>query len=343
VAEGGAMAKLIEVLDGHLGKLLAGRYRKIQRKADQEDLTESLRLLREQGITPDEVKLEGGQGTKFSLVAKQDDVSLTLVEMRAEPERYAELPAARALERMLLEEGRSQRNIESVSEQALLAAIDTTDPVDPDTLPSETWLNHFFDYARFVSDEEVQSIWGKVLAGEVQNPGHFSLRTLDVLRNLSKHEAQLFQRVARFRIYNIGFGPYILNSNDDKASTIKLPSDLSYADQILLVNAGLINVDIMTVISYGQITSGGNVTAIHGSRVIVGERPDGDAQRKSRVYCFTQEGTELCNLIPMETNKEVIDSVIKTFKGFGWSVWSADVESWDHNKASYDSESRIDH
>jgi hypothetical protein len=68
------------------------------------------------------------------------------------------------------------------------------DPVDPD------WLARWHDGAQNVSGEELQRIWARVLAGEIQNPGTYSLRTVEFLRTLSKHDAELIAEAARFRI-----------------------------------------------------------------------------------------------------------------------------------------------
>ncbi|MDI3288057.1 DUF2806 domain-containing protein [Polyangium sp. 15x6] len=65
-------------------------------------------------------------------------------------------------------------------------------PVDPD------WTARFFDDVKDVSNEDMQKLWGKLLAGEIVQPGRFSLRTLEVLRNLTSAEAQLFQRYLSF-------------------------------------------------------------------------------------------------------------------------------------------------
>ncbi|MCD8030130.1 MAG: DUF2806 domain-containing protein [Bacteroides sp.] len=67
-------------------------------------------------------------------------------------------------------------------------------PVDPD------WSARFFDYAQDISDETIQVIWGKILAGEVERPGRFSKRTLAVLRNLSKSEGEYFVELSQYVI-----------------------------------------------------------------------------------------------------------------------------------------------
>lgn len=64
------------------------------------------------------------------------------------------------------------------------------------------WFVRFFEEAGSISDEDIQELWAKVLAGEIENPGSFSLRTLDVLRSLSKYEAEIFQRLASYSINN---------------------------------------------------------------------------------------------------------------------------------------------
>jgi hypothetical protein len=87
-------------------------------------------------------------------------------------------------------------NIKQVTEEAMKALPEHTDvsdePVDPD------WFARFFDNVKDVSQENMQRLWGKLLAGEVAQSGRFSLRTLDVLRNLSSAEARLFERYCRF-------------------------------------------------------------------------------------------------------------------------------------------------
>ncbi len=41
----------------------------------------------------------------------------------------------------------------------------------------------------------MQALWGEVLAREVASPGTFGFRTLDTLRQQSRHEAEIFRRV----------------------------------------------------------------------------------------------------------------------------------------------------
>lgn len=75
------------------------------------------------------------------------------------------------------------------------------------------WFVRFFEDAGNISDEKVQELWAKVLAGEIDQPGSFSLRTLDMLRSLSKSEAETLQTIASYAI-KIGSDYYISIDKD---------------------------------------------------------------------------------------------------------------------------------
>ncbi|PZP55941.1 MAG: hypothetical protein DI586_05275 [Micavibrio aeruginosavorus] len=88
----------------------------------------------------------------------------------------------------------------NVSKAILKAEAELEDAVG--AAPTEDvnldWLSRWRDCVSAVSDEELQSLWGKLLAGEVQNPGRFSLRTLEFLRNLSSKEAKEIEMLFSF-------------------------------------------------------------------------------------------------------------------------------------------------
>ena len=100
----------------------------------------------------------------------------------------------RAGTRLLHMEEQRQQNIESVASQAAqkLPEKVSEEPVKPD------WMARFIESVKDVSDETMQSLWSSILAGEVASPGQTSLRTLDVLKNLSQQDAQEFERLLQF-------------------------------------------------------------------------------------------------------------------------------------------------
>jgi hypothetical protein len=121
----------------------------------------------------------------------------------------------RALIRLLNEELRNQENIDSVISKSLLHLKENADPehIDNDLLAA------FFEECKQVSTEEMQFLWGKLLAGEANSPGTFSKRTIKTVATLSSHEAELFSHVCR----------YVMTSGDSYTSFIYEPEAEIYA------------------------------------------------------------------------------------------------------------------
>lgn len=95
----------------------------------------------------------------------------------------------RAKARLVAREVQRQSNIENIVQIALqeLPEEVSEDPV------KDNWRVRFFNLAEDIADSDMQALWGKILAGEVARPGRYSLRTLEIVRNLSAREAELFQ------------------------------------------------------------------------------------------------------------------------------------------------------
>ena len=90
-----------------------------------------------------------------------------------------------------------QKNMVSVVERAIPQLTENAKPEDvkPD------WYRNFFSKQCHVSDSEMHEIWARILAGEANQPGSFSKRTLSILSILSdldKVEAEIFSKLCCF-------------------------------------------------------------------------------------------------------------------------------------------------
>ena len=65
---------------------------------------------------------------------------------------------------------------------------------------SDDFLNSFEEEARHKSSEEMQLLFGRILAGEIRKPGAFSIRTLKVLGEVEQGVAILFKRVCSLSV-----------------------------------------------------------------------------------------------------------------------------------------------
>lgn len=150
----------------------------------------------------------------------------------------------RAGTRLVLQETIKQHNIENVVDNAyeILEREENCsgEPVE------QGWINNFFDSVANVSDEELQNLWGKILAGEIKTPGRFSIRTLDVLRKLSKKEAEIFEKIVPFILKCYGdetksFYDYFLLSDSLSSENMEEKFGYNFPDMVTLNEAGLIS------------------------------------------------------------------------------------------------------
>src|SRR2546423_7149670 len=100
----------------------------------------------------------------------------------------------RALHRVIHEEAQRQANIENITR---LALPDVSKDAKPQDVQND-WITNFFDQCRLISDEDMQRLWARVLAGEANNPGKYSKRTVGLLSSLDKPDAELFRKLCSF-------------------------------------------------------------------------------------------------------------------------------------------------
>ena len=74
----------------------------------------------------------------------------------------------------------------------LAFAFANVKPIKSDAPLDMDWMAQFVDYAKDVSDDEIKVIWGKILADEASEPHTYFKRTLSVLKNIEKNEAEWF-------------------------------------------------------------------------------------------------------------------------------------------------------
>lgn len=60
------------------------------------------------------------------------------------------------------------------------------------------WLMRFFDAVGNITNDDLQQLWGRVLANEISKPKSCTLRTLDMIRNMSPDEAKTFSILCRY-------------------------------------------------------------------------------------------------------------------------------------------------
>lgn len=207
--------------------------------------------------------------------------------------------------RIIAREEKRQNNIEKVVSVAAKTIKDETnvssEPVNPD------WATRFFDISQDISDEAMQDLWGRILAGEVKQPHSYSLRTLDALRNITSEEAQLFEKVARYILDDGSY--YIYRDSFENCPDV----DFKYADIARLMEMGLIQAGSMVVQNYYN-TSNKNAEhhLYYGDGYVAFVKMPADLLKMSfPIYPLTHVGEELMKLISIEPNRAYFEFVLQ--------------------------------
>ena len=100
----------------------------------------------------------------------------------------------RTADRLFNEEVTKQINMDGIVAKAVAYVTDDASPAKIE----DDWITNFFDKCRIVSDDEMQDRWARILAGEGNKPGSFSRKTINLMADLDRRDAELFTNLCRF-------------------------------------------------------------------------------------------------------------------------------------------------
>ena len=144
----------------------------------------------------------------------------------------------RAIVRFINEEANKQNNMESITEKAIPFLADSSNPKDMD----DDWIMNFFDKCRIVSDEDMQVLWARVLAGEANSPGTYSKRTIISLASLDKADAELFIALCGFTwLIDEDLIPLLYSDDLDLDQSIYKKNGIDFKAMLHLSSIGLIS------------------------------------------------------------------------------------------------------
>lgn len=206
--------------------------------------------------------------------------------------------------RLLYTERCRQENIDSVIAKAaeLLTSVEqvSNENIDKD------WSTAFFNYIQDISDEEMQDIWSRILAGEVERPNSHSLRTLNTLKLLSKEEALIFKKMSNFVLHDNSSYFVIENNN------ILPESKLSIAEKRLLNEIGLIEPTGSTIIERKLLPNTSCILFYNGTAFHIENKNTTNIKIRFGSSLLTKTGTDLIRLV----NPHVDDAFLASFCNF---------------------------
>lgn len=230
----------------------------------------------------------------------------------------------RALCRFLEEEAKKQSNMEEITRQAIPQLADDAKPEEVD----EDWIANFFDKCRITSDAEMQTLWSRVLAGEANEPGSFSKRTVNFLMSLDKTEAELFTKLCTFLwVIHDEMAPLVY----DIAGAIYDKHGIAFEALVHLDSIGLIQFNAITGFAIDALPAE-FATNYHGRPLqgIIAKGPNNEVDIGYAL--LTRTGHELARICSAEPDPEFWEYVREKWKGLGYlkPVATGDGEGGDN-------------
>jgi hypothetical protein len=241
---------------------------------------------------------------------------------------YKEL-AQRACNRLLYQELKKQENIENILHYAY-DELKKEDSVSDQSV-DEDWTIRFFNSVEDISNEKMQEIWGKILAGEIKKPNSFSLRTLDTIKNLSQKEAELFQKIADYILCCMK--QYFLYNEESIFSKY----NIFYSDFLLLEECNLLTTQALAFTV--NIQENKKIPVFNKDIVgIFKTTLTGEHKLSIDIYSLTRSGEQLFNIINTTPNNaytlDVFQDINKKAKNYKCCAYP--VNYMKNGKINYD-------
>lgn len=211
--------------------------------------------------------------------------------------------AERARDRLFETEIRRQYNLEEIFTPACQLLSEDASP----EMVSKDWLNHFVASSQDVGEEDLRKIWARLLVGEATNPGKFSKRTLDYLKNFSVSDCKLFEKFLpfTFRSGDLVFiiDPY--NNMDKFGDKFNFRSlEFEHLQTIGIVGPHMRQLNVR---GYSEILYFNRKIKFTSSTV-------GLTIGLATIYVLTEVGCQLTHVVDSIENKEYLEEVISNIK-----------------------------
>lgn len=254
---------------------------------------------------------------------RQAKADVKVAQMKREITAESEALLNRANNRADAENLRSQRNIEST-------LVKATKVLPPDT-PEESirnmdedWIVRVLEDIRMVSDESMQLLWAKVVAGEAGKSGSFSKKTVRIVADMSKEDAEMFTHFCRFvaSIYDMDNGDVVIvNASmiyDVNAPIYDTPKSmfeiLDHLSAVGLLSHQAISKHVLASSLHQQLCY------YNGRAVQLSPQKEHDGKYSIDIgyALFTKAGEELFPICGAQQDEEFFSYLMKTWAAFGY-------------------------
>ncbi len=181
-----------------------------------------------------------------------------------------------------------------------------------------------------VSDETLQDLWARLLAGELESPGSVSNDTMSIARDLKKERAEEFQTLCSAAICDSNGTPLIVVGCGNPGANSLQPYGLSYDVLIRLAHHRLIVNEMKSEIDFPAVANQRKILVRQQESAWLlrwGDTKPNDAAHRIKGILFTLAGEELFAVVQKTPNPAYTAAMLKTLEQDGWTTIPLSRES----------------
>lgn len=252
-------------------------------------------------------------------------------QLRTSPE-YARAAATKFAQKIVRERVNVDRVAAIAVEELNVAPPSSATDESSEVAPiSEDWLNAFESEAAQMSSEQMQLLFGKILAGEIRRPSSFSIKTLKMMSQLDNQAASLFRILCSLsvsiRVPQLGMVMDARVVSIGHAGSNSLQAyGLSFDALNVLQEYGLIISDLNSYMDYRMSIASGNKVPMSMSYcgeqwALVPKIAATPAQElRLEGVSFSRSGKELLSVVQIDPNEQYTAALKKYFDDRGYTM-----------------------
>lgn len=194
------------------------------------------------------------------------------------------------------------------------------------------WLIRYYEAVGNISDENMQDLWAKILAGEINAPSSYSLKTIDTLRNMRKCDVELFTHICQHSFEFYDHKLFLPNYQGYMDAV-----GIKYSDVMKLSESGLIFDNAMLRMEF-ELPEEPAILSVNRELVLIISSSETKSKKGSiSQFPFTQVGSELATLVgDMPTDKDFILWGKEIAKDKKYNVGVHKITIWENDEPQHD-------
>ncbi|TQP45250.1 DUF2806 domain-containing protein [Vibrio cholerae] len=228
--------------------------------------------------------------------------------------------AGHTLSAVIEHRNREETNVLNSINHAYIQLSNEGSDVTSSATLNEDWLHRWYSYASKVSNDELQQLWGKLLAGEVRRENSISYRMMDFIDKLTAREIDeitlilsLVEKQNRIIIRGCDKSVSFLEKNGIDSHLIQ-----KYTDLAVLASSTTGVVNVSSKLDFKQFEV---FQLIYGNDLIELRNTDKGKDKKSLIYySLGENGQALLDLSNYLPNYDYLDELQRDFVSNGIEI-----------------------